>query len=386
MNNTHENEITNQTESIATITNALLEDLFNPSISTLDLCNLHALSLHELAATLESETFKHAQNAFERINAARTSIIEPESKALAIARLADQLKDKPESPSHAESQRKSANKLLCSNTIKIKRQPIPDSPVVHPSEPATLSSMNNKKNTHKSIAISTLAALTTLSYAGSTGTATEDYSTGIGLTTSYFAFFGSPCQAQITAPDSIWIGDVVGLETELENPFYNDTIGFPAGTPVLAFGPASLGSFIAIDFTLRVTDINFIIYDIETPNAVNVIGFNGNGSEVYDSGLLSASEFNQFAFTESFDPPVRRLHIRAQNSDGLMLSPIEISYAPLLCSPADLNDDGTLNFFDVSAFLSAFGAMEIDADFTGDGVYNFFDVSAFLSAYAAGCP
>ncbi|MGV6814285.1 MAG: reprolysin-like metallopeptidase [Phycisphaerales bacterium] len=53
---------------------------------------------------------------------------------------------------------------------------------------------------------------------------------------------------------------------------------------------------------------------------------------------------------------------------------------------ADLTDDGILNFFDVSAFLSAFAAHNPLADFTGDGIYNFFDVSAFLSAFAAGCP
>lgn len=53
---------------------------------------------------------------------------------------------------------------------------------------------------------------------------------------------------------------------------------------------------------------------------------------------------------------------------------------------ADLNGDGMLNFFDVSAFLSAFAAMDSAADFNGDGVYNFFDVSAFLALFAAGCP
>ena len=54
--------------------------------------------------------------------------------------------------------------------------------------------------------------------------------------------------------------------------------------------------------------------------------------------------------------------------------------------PADLTGDGVLNFFDVSAFLAAFNAMDPLADFTGDGVFNFFDVSAFLSSFAAGCP
>ncbi len=54
--------------------------------------------------------------------------------------------------------------------------------------------------------------------------------------------------------------------------------------------------------------------------------------------------------------------------------------------PADLNGDGMLNFFDVSAFLSAYNAMDPIADFSGDGMFNFFDVSAFLTAFNAGCP
>jgi len=54
--------------------------------------------------------------------------------------------------------------------------------------------------------------------------------------------------------------------------------------------------------------------------------------------------------------------------------------------PADFTGDGTLNFFDISAFLSAFNAQDPSADFNDDGQYNFFDVSAFLSAFSGGCP
>jgi hypothetical protein len=54
--------------------------------------------------------------------------------------------------------------------------------------------------------------------------------------------------------------------------------------------------------------------------------------------------------------------------------------------PADLNGDGSLNFFDVSAFLVAYQSMDPVADFSGDGQFNFFDVSAFLVAFKAGCP
>ncbi len=54
--------------------------------------------------------------------------------------------------------------------------------------------------------------------------------------------------------------------------------------------------------------------------------------------------------------------------------------------PADMTGDGLLNFFDVSAFLSAFSAGDPVADFNDDGQFNFFDVSDFLSAFSAGCP
>ena len=53
--------------------------------------------------------------------------------------------------------------------------------------------------------------------------------------------------------------------------------------------------------------------------------------------------------------------------------------------PSDQNLDGTLNFFDVSAFLAAYANMDPSADLTGDGMFNFFDVSAFLANYGAGC-
>ena len=56
------------------------------------------------------------------------------------------------------------------------------------------------------------------------------------------------------------------------------------------------------------------------------------------------------------------------------------------CCPADLNGDGSLDFFDVSAFLTAFGNEESIADWNGDGAFDFFDVSGFLASFGAGCP
>ncbi|MGV6813734.1 MAG: FG-GAP-like repeat-containing protein [Phycisphaerales bacterium] len=53
---------------------------------------------------------------------------------------------------------------------------------------------------------------------------------------------------------------------------------------------------------------------------------------------------------------------------------------------ADFTGEGVLDFFDVSAFLQAFGSQDPSADLTGEGIFDFFDVSAFLQAFAAGCP
>lgn len=53
---------------------------------------------------------------------------------------------------------------------------------------------------------------------------------------------------------------------------------------------------------------------------------------------------------------------------------------------ADLNHDLSLDFRDVSLFISSFGAQDSMADFDGDGRYSFFDVSLYLRLYLMGCP
>lgn len=58
----------------------------------------------------------------------------------------------------------------------------------------------------------------------------------------------------------------------------------------------------------------------------------------------------------------------------------------VIACDADFNNDGSVNFFDVSGFLNAFNNGDLAADWNGDGLLNFFDVSGFLSAFNAGCP
>lgn len=58
------------------------------------------------------------------------------------------------------------------------------------------------------------------------------------------------------------------------------------------------------------------------------------------------------------------------------------------CSDADLAEPyDTLNFFDVTTFLTLFNASDPAADLAAPfGTFNFFDVTTFLASFNAGCP
>lgn len=51
----------------------------------------------------------------------------------------------------------------------------------------------------------------------------------------------------------------------------------------------------------------------------------------------------------------------------------------------DFTNDGVLNFFDVSTFISAYSSNDPITDLNKDGFFNFFDVSIFLSLFNTGC-
>ncbi|MCL4222709.1 MAG: PQQ-binding-like beta-propeller repeat protein [Phycisphaerales bacterium] len=58
---------------------------------------------------------------------------------------------------------------------------------------------------------------------------------------------------------------------------------------------------------------------------------------------------------------------------------------PMSACPADFNDNGSVDFFDIIAYLEAFSAGATAADTNGDGIINFFDLQMFLGLYTAGC-
>jgi hypothetical protein len=54
--------------------------------------------------------------------------------------------------------------------------------------------------------------------------------------------------------------------------------------------------------------------------------------------------------------------------------------------PADIIEDGLLDFFDIQAYLNAYSAGDGLADWNDDGQIDFFDLQRYLIDYSAGCP
>ncbi len=153
------------------------------------------------------------------------------------------------------------------------------------------------------------------------------------------------------------------------------------------------GSFAAFEFDAFAMGLYF-------PGAGGSVSF-GDGNTIADHVQWSLFGLNNFTADDRTDEAVAGgvwtavddwIDVRPNTvlieltdpSFGELHGPSD--YNVLNACPADLNGDGKLNFFDVSAFLMAFNAMDPSADFSGDGQFNFFDVSQFLSAFNAGCP
>jgi hypothetical protein len=72
--------------------------------------------------------------------------------------------------------------------------------------------------------------------------------------------------------------------------------------------------------------------------------------------------------------------------DGRLHGPANYTVSTPNACPADLDNSGSLNFGDVSAFLTLYGNGDLAADLDNSGSLNFGDVTTFLTLYAQGCP
>jgi len=177
--------------------------------------------------------------------------------------------------------------------------------------------------------------------------------------------------------------DVDGGDTVLTSPAF-DVSGNPEATiSYYRWFHNSFGSNPDIEtFQVEISDNNGGSWtDLETVA--------GNSSESNGGWFQKSFRIGDFVGTTS---QVRVRFIAKDDIGAVIEAAVDgIEVAGLSCEdtvdcPADFTGEGDLDFFDVSAFLAAFGSGDPAADFTGEGDLDFFDVSAFLAAFAAGCP
>ena len=100
--------------------------------------------------------------------------------------------------------------------------------------------------------------------------------------------------------------------------------------------------------------------------------------------VIDGDDTGDWTIVESFEsielPDVSPMVMRVEsNPDSLRV---------VVTCEADLAEPyGTLNFFDISTFISLFVSGDPGADFAAPfGTLNFFDVSAFINTFSSGCP
>ncbi|MEZ6165390.1 MAG: GC-type dockerin domain-anchored protein [Phycisphaerales bacterium] len=153
--------------------------------------------------------------------------------------------------------------------------------------------------------------------------------------------------------------------------FFNPMQEFDFSTESYELGSSRLGPLVIDGDSMYTVSGALAVFDVADPTAIEYSGAMHSGLGVFPVSIVRDGDI---------------LYAIDGSSGRLSMSII-----PGIClvgdtCPADLTGDGALDFFDVSAFLSAYNAQDPIADYNGDGMLNFFDVSAFLSAYNAGCP
>jgi len=196
-------------------------------------------------------------------------------------------------------------------------------------------------------------------------------------------------------PDGIVAGDFDGDgDMDLAAPAGDDTLAQsviavwlnnagtfsgPTNSPANASDPSTID---AADFDLD-GDLDLIVINNDDASMSTLEGF-GNGT--FAAAVLrpvgAAPDRIAIADLDGNNSPDVAITNRDSNTTSLFMNAMAGSDP---CAP-DLNNDGTLDFFDVQAFLALFAAQDPAADWASDGAFDFFDVQAFLASFAAGCP
>lgn len=117
--------------------------------------------------------------------------------------------------------------------------------------------------------------------------------------------------------------------------------------------------------------------DVSDPFMIDSLGVYLPGT---DRGVLAMTVKDDHLMTISTST------VPGQGGDQLDVLGMTNTCDTLCNNPADMNNDGALDFFDVTLWVHAFVNQDPAADFTGDGQLNNFDLSMFLQAFLGGCP
>lgn len=156
---------------------------------------------------------------------------------------------------------------------------------------------------------------------------------------------------------------------------------------------------------IKIRDPRNPVSTIYPYNNFSVIGMETIGDELWvfsryrDWDLSSYGRIYIYSLEDPSEPvEIRSLHLNPElpeysTSDGnVVISYIgsrvvamDLRHECAYC-PADITGDGQLNVLDAQEFIALFAASDAHTDYNFDGSLDFFDVAAFLSAYFGGCP
>tara|TARA_R110000868_G_scaffold119469_1_gene316650 strand:+ start:380340 stop:383486 length:3147 start_codon:yes stop_codon:yes gene_type:complete len=199
---------------------------------------------------------------------------------------------------------------------------------------------------------------------------------------------GSTSRSQITG-----VGMTLGADQTLRG------IG-QINAPLTIHGTIAPGLSVGeMDASQPITLTNTSTYEVEVSN-FNVNDVIDSSSTFHADGTLDLSLIDGFnpttawvativtadaGVTGTFDTiiaPPTPLDPRLSFKIGYFDNEIRVG---AVCN-TDFDFSGSLNFLDVSMYLSLYGMMDPITDMNSDGSFNFLDISLFLSSYGQSCP
>ena len=130
---------------------------------------------------------------------------------------------------------------------------------------------------------------------------------------------------------------------------------------------------------------------VEAGEALIIDAVNNGGSQWTNLGNMIADGLNsapmkplEFVLPQSLYGSKFKLRITSIGNDGFDLWYVDDPTVTKLCL-TDLDNSGTLDFFDFLAFQTAFSFKVDRADWDRDGQHTFFDFLAFQNSFAQGC-